>query len=198
VGALTLAAADSFWFNAVEAEVYALAAFLTALVCWLALRWSREVDARRFGGEAGGRPSRPTAFLVLIAFVFGLAIGVHLLSLLAFFFVGLIVYATAVEREAWSWRQRWGGRVVAGGAIGACFLLIYPGIVRGIPQLIDASGAPLLVLGGVVGGVAGAVYVTGRRGWARAHLATLCVAAVLVGYSTYVQVPLCPPHRAHV
>jgi len=72
-------------------------------------------------------------FLVLIAFLFGLAIGVHLLSLLAFFFVGLIVYATAVEREVWSWRQRWGGRVVVGGAIGACFLLIYPGIVKGIP-----------------------------------------------------------------
>jgi len=46
-----------------------------------------------------------------------------------------------------------------------------------------------LVLGGLIGGAAGAVYVT-RRGWAQAHLATLCVAAVLVGYSTYVLVPL--------
>ncbi len=55
-------------------------------------------------------------FLVLIAFLFGLAIGVHPFSLLAFFFVGLIVYATAVEREAWSWRQRWGRPSVAGGA----------------------------------------------------------------------------------
>ncbi len=190
VGALTLAAADSFWFNAVEAEVYALAAFLTALVCWLALRWSREVDAEVLRGRSGWAALRAHRFLVLIAFVFGLAIGVHLLSLLAFFFVGFIVYATAVEREAWSWRQRWGGRVVAGGTIGACFLLIYPGIVKGVPQLIAASRTPLLVLVGLVGGVAGAVYVTGRRGWARTHLATLCMAAVLVGYSAYVLVPL--------
>ena len=190
VGALTFAATDSFWFNAVEAEVYALATFLTALVCWLALRWEAQVDEEAFRGSGTWATLSAHRYLVLIAFVFGLAIGVHLLSLLAFFFVGVVVYARAVEREAWSARRRWMMRAVAGGVIGATFLLIYPGVVKGVPELIDATGAPLLTLVGLSGAVGGGLYFTAQRQWSHAHLATLCVAAVLVGYSTYALVPL--------
>ena len=191
VGAFTLAAADSFWFNAVEAEVYAMAAFLAALACWLSLRWSARVDAAAFRGRGGTWAAlREHRYMVLIAFVFGLAIGVHLLSLLAFFFVGVVVYGTAVERESWSRRRRWTMRIAAAGGLGAVFLLLYPGIVKGVPALIDATGAPLLILLGLVGAVVAALWGTARRGWSRAHLATLCVAAVLVGYSTYALVPI--------
>ena len=191
VGALTLAGMDSFWFNAVEAEVYALAAFLTALVCWLALRWDARVDEAAFQKRRGTWAALSAhRYLVLISVLFGLAIGVHLLSLLAFFFVGVVVYGTAVERDAWSARKRWTMRAVASGVIGAVFLLVYPGVVKGVPQLIDATGAPLLVLLGLSAVVGGALSVTARRRWPRAHLATLCVAAVLVGYSVYALVPL--------
>ncbi|WP_103027755.1 glycosyltransferase family 117 protein [Salinibacter altiplanensis] len=141
VGAFTLAPADSFWFNAVEAEVYALAAFLTALACWLALRWSTRMDDRAFPDRGAWAALRANRYLVLIALVFGLAIGVHLLSLLAFVFVGAVVYGTVVERDDWRPHTRWLGRV----------------------------GATL--------------YGTRRRGWPCLHLATLCVAAVLMGYS---------------
>lgn len=191
VGAFTLAAADSFWFNAVEAEVYAMAAFLAALACWLSLRWSARVDPAAFRDRGGTWATlREHRSLVLIALVFGLAIGVHLLSLLAFFFVGVVVYGTALEREAWSRRRRWGMRLAAAGGLGAVFLLLYPGIVKGVPALIDATGAPLLVLVGLAGAVVAGLWGTARHGWARAHLATLCVAAVLVGYSTYALVPI--------
>jgi muconolactone delta-isomerase len=190
VGALTFAATDSFWFNAVEAEVYALAAFLTALACWLALRWDAQVEEDAFRGRDPWATLSAHRHLVLIALVFGLAIGVHLLSLLAFFFVGVVVYARAVERDAWSPQKRWSMRVVAAGVLGALFLLIYPGVVKGVPQLIDATGAPLLVLTGLAGAVGGALYFTAQWNWARAHLATLCVAAILVGYSSYALVPL--------
>ncbi|WP_263785769.1 glycosyltransferase family 117 protein [Salinibacter grassmerensis] len=190
VGAFTLAAADSFWFNAVEAEVYALAAFLTALACWLALRWSARVDEDALQDHGAWAALSAHRYLILIGLVFGLAIGVHLLSLLAFVFVGVVVYGTAVERDAWDSRTRWLGRAGAAGAIGAGFLVLYPGIVQGVPQLIDASGAPLLVLVGLSGAIGTVLYVTRRRGWARTHLAILCVAAVLVGYSVYALVPL--------
>ncbi|MBN2417501.1 DUF2723 domain-containing protein [bacterium] len=80
-GALAFAFTDSFWFNAVEAEVYAFSMLFTALVVWLALYW--------------GEHSRRESGLLLIFFIFylfGLAIGVHLLNILAFPFVILIAY----------------------------------------------------------------------------------------------------------
>ncbi len=190
VGALAFAATDSFWFNAVEAEVYALAAFLTALACWLTLAWSAAVDDEAVQADGTWATLSAHRYLVLVAFVFGLAIGVHLLSLLAFFFVGVVVYGTVVEREEWSVKKRWGVRAVAGGVIGISFLALYPGIVKGVPQLIDAVGAPLLVLVGGIGAIGTLLVVTARWNWPLAHLATLCVAAVLVGYSTYALVPL--------
>ena len=81
VGALTFAFTDTFWFNAVEAEVYALSMFFTAIVVWLALKWAENHD----------KPYSER-WLVMIAYMFGLAIGVHLLNLLTLFFVALIMY----------------------------------------------------------------------------------------------------------
>lgn len=80
-GALAFAFTDSFWFNAVEAEVYAFSMLFTALVVWLALYW-------------GEHSKRESSFLIIffIFYLFGLAIGVHLLNILAFPFVLLIAY----------------------------------------------------------------------------------------------------------
>ena len=80
-GALAFAFTDSFWFNAVEAEVYAFSMFFTALVVWLALYW--------------GERSEKAGSLLLILFIFylfGLAAGVHLLNVLAFPFVLMIAF----------------------------------------------------------------------------------------------------------
>ncbi len=71
VGALAYTFSDSFWFSAVEAEVYAMSSFLMALLFWLALRWEREMDS-----------PRGHKWLLLISFVVGLSFGVHILSLL--------------------------------------------------------------------------------------------------------------------
>lgn len=72
-GALAFAFTDSFWFNAVEAEVYAFSMFFTALVVWLALYWGEH--ARREGN---------ILLIMIIFYLFGLATGVHLLNILAF------------------------------------------------------------------------------------------------------------------
>jgi hypothetical protein len=81
IGALALALSDSFWFNAVEAEVYALSSLFTALVVWLILRWYEEEP----------KPGHER-WLMLVMYVIGLSIGVHLLSLLAVFAVALVYY----------------------------------------------------------------------------------------------------------
>jgi hypothetical protein len=80
-GALAFAFTDSQWFNAVEAEVYALSIFFTALVIWLALVWEE-------------RSERSGSMLIIffIFYMFGLATGVHLLNILTFPFVMLIAF----------------------------------------------------------------------------------------------------------
>src|SRR4030042_5678082 len=81
IGALAFAFSDSFWFNAVEAEVYALSMLFTALVVWLALVWEERSQ------EAGS-----ILIILFIFYLFGLAIGVHLLNILTFPFVLLIAF----------------------------------------------------------------------------------------------------------
>ncbi|AOW21481.1 glycosyltransferase family 117 protein [Urechidicola croceus] len=71
VGSLAYTFSDSFWFSAVEGEVYAMSSFLMALLFWLALRWESEMD----------KP-KGNKWLLLISFVVGLSFGVHILSLL--------------------------------------------------------------------------------------------------------------------
>ncbi len=72
VGALTYTFSDTFWFSAVEGEVYATSSLLTALIFWAILKWE----------NVAGQP-RANRWLILIAYIIGLSIGVHLLNLLA-------------------------------------------------------------------------------------------------------------------
>ena len=71
VGSLAYTFSDSFWFSAVEGEVYAMSSFLMALLFWLGLKWESEIHL-----------PRGNKWLVLISFVVGLSFGVHILSLL--------------------------------------------------------------------------------------------------------------------
>ena len=81
VGALAYTFSDSFWFSAVEGEVYALSSFFTALVFWMMLKWEHNAD-------------QPGAdkWIVLIFFIMGLSIGVHLLNLLTIPAIVMVYY----------------------------------------------------------------------------------------------------------
>ncbi len=87
VGGLVCTFADSVWFNTVEAEVYAPSAFFTALVIWLMCVW-----------EETEEPRRQNQLLILIAFIFGLSIGVHLLNLLTLPGLALMYYFRKASR----------------------------------------------------------------------------------------------------
>ena len=80
-GALTFTFTDSFWFNAVEAEVYAMATFLMALMFYLGLKWYDEMFT-----------ARANRWLILIALVTGLSFGVHFMALLTIPAIGMIYY----------------------------------------------------------------------------------------------------------
>ncbi len=121
VGALALAFSDSFWFNAVEAEVYALSSLFTALVVWLILRWYEEEPAP--GNER---------WILLVMYIIGLSIGVHLLSLLAVFAVALVCYFKKYEVtfRSFAWL------VLSSLAL---FFLIYVAIIKGLPILLQLT-----------------------------------------------------------
>jgi hypothetical protein len=81
VGALAYAFTDTFWFSAVESEVYAMSSLCTAVVFWAILKWEARAD-----GPGADK------WLVLIAYVMGLSIGVHLLNLLVIPAIALVIY----------------------------------------------------------------------------------------------------------
>ena len=85
VGSLAYTFTDTFWFSAVEGEVYAMSSFFTALVLWCILKWDFEYDNPKTN-------TNPNRWIVLIAYLIGLSIGVHLLNLLTIPAIVLLVY----------------------------------------------------------------------------------------------------------
>jgi hypothetical protein len=81
VGAMAYAFSDSFWFSAVEGEVYAMSSFFTALVFWAILKWE-SVSEEKYADR----------WILLIAYLIGLSIGVHLLNLLAIPAITFVIY----------------------------------------------------------------------------------------------------------
>ncbi|MDX1699253.1 MAG: DUF2723 domain-containing protein, partial [Melioribacteraceae bacterium] len=81
IGALSLAFSDTFWFNSMEAEVYALATFFIAIVTWLMIVWNEKAD-----NEDNEK------YILLIAYLVGLSTGVHLMSVLAMVPIVLVIY----------------------------------------------------------------------------------------------------------
>ena len=89
VGALAYTFSDSFWFSAVEGEVYALSSFFTALVFWAMLKWERADD---LAGTNRVLKNRADRWIVFIFFMMGLSVGVHLLNLLTIPAIVMIYY----------------------------------------------------------------------------------------------------------
>src|SRR5689334_8778694 len=91
VGALAYTFSDSFWFSAVEGEVYALSSFFTALVFWAMLKWEHADEQAQAAHDPAAR-SRSDRWIVFLFFMMGLSIGVHLLNLLSIPAIVMIYY----------------------------------------------------------------------------------------------------------
>jgi len=89
VGALAYTFSDTFWFSAVESEVYAMSSLCTAIVFWAILKWEAHADE-----------PRADKWLLLIAYVMGLSIGVHLLNLLTIPALALVVYFKHTQKPS--------------------------------------------------------------------------------------------------
>jgi hypothetical protein len=96
VGSLAYTFSDSFWFSAVEGEVYAMASLFTAVIFWAILKWDEEMEFIQHGSKLSDL--RPNRWLLLIFFMLGLAIGVHLLGILVVPAIGYMIYFRTQEQ----------------------------------------------------------------------------------------------------
>ncbi|MGB1618244.1 MAG: DUF2723 domain-containing protein [Flavobacteriales bacterium] len=180
VGALAYAFSDSFWFSAVEGEVYALSSLFTALVFWAILKWESRAE------EPGN-----LRWIVLIAYLMGLSIGVHLLNLLA---IPAIVAVYYFKRNEFKWPTFIGALALSL----ALLLFVQYGLIQGFVKLaarfelafVNSFGLPFntgvvayLLL--VTGLLVGALWYSRKKGWWQLNVAALSVAMILVGYSTF-------------
>ena len=99
VGALAYTFSDSFWYSAVEGEVYALSSLFTAIVFWAILKWEHEVDME--SKTDGHKFSRADRWLIFIFYMMGLSIGVHLLNLLTIPAIVMVYYFKRYKVSNW-------------------------------------------------------------------------------------------------
>jgi len=114
VGSLAFTFSDSFWFSAVEGEVYASSSFFTAVVFWAILKWEDVADEKY-----------SNRWIILIAFLMGLSIGVHLLNLLTLPAIVLVYYFRKYEFT-------WKGFVISLGISVLMLSLLMWGIMPGV------------------------------------------------------------------
>ena len=168
IGALTFAFSHSFWFNAVEAEVYAPSMFFTGLVVWLAFLW----DERR--NEPGNEK-----YILMIAYIIGLALGVHLLNVLTIPMIMLIIFYRKYEVTITNLAIL----AVFGGIL---FWLIYPGIVKMIPVMISHTGFIGVVL--LVLSMIAVLFYAVRARQNLVALVVLSMLLIMIGFSSYMMI----------
>lgn len=181
VGALTLAFCDTFWFNASETNYFSGSIFFVTFVTWLAMKWFENAQK-----------SHSARYLLFIAYLIGLSIGVHQLSLLAFFAVAFLVYSRFYEVTLKSF-------VTFGIVAILFFFMIFPGIVTWLPSLLGGrlkigsidvreSGTLQVLFFVIIGGlIYGAYYAQKNK---RLWLSTgfQCLLFIILGYSTYTEI----------
>lgn len=174
IAALTFTATHTQWFNAGETEMYATSLFLTALVVWLALHWS-----------ANHEKPYSERWLVLIAYIMGLSIGIHLLNLLAIFFVAMIIYYKKYTFSIPSFLGMMGVSIVA-------FLSVYPVTIILIPKLSGQIGSMTYGLIGpatfiviFIAAICYVLYYTQKKGYRTANIVVLAFTVIIIGYSSY-------------
>lgn len=181
VGSIAYAFTDSFWFSAVEGEVYAMSSFFTAVVFWAILKWEEQIEE-----------THSIRWIIFIAYLIGLSIGVHLLNLLAIPAIAYVIYFKkypVVTRN---------GIILTGLisiiALAVIMYIVIPGVVSLAAKFellfVNTFGLPfntgtiiyfLLVIGGLIYGI---IWSQKRRKFL-ANTIILSLTFILIGYSSF-------------
>ena len=183
VGALAYTFSDSFWFSAVEGEVYSFSSFFTAVVFWAIFKWETVADEKH-----------SMRWIILIAYLMGLSIGVHLLNLLTIPAIAFVYYFRKYPITTKG--------IVYTSVISIIILgFIQYGVIQGVVSLaasfdllfVNSFGMPfgsgilfyiLLIIGGIIFGL----NYTKRKKLYLWNTAILCFTFIMIAYTSFAQV----------
>ena len=181
VGSLAYCFSDTFWFSAVEGEVYAMSSFFTALVFWAILKWEEQSE-----------DPHALRWLILISLLVGVAIGVHLLNLLTVPAIFYVVYFKKWPKTTWK------GFIVTGVlsviTLGVILWGIIPGIVN-VDSAVDVffvntlglpfNSGTIVFFTVLAAAVVWGLWYTQKRNKPILNAAILSFAMLVIGYSTF-------------
>ncbi|MFV8352853.1 DUF2723 domain-containing protein [Flavobacterium sp. XS2P14] len=186
VGALAYTFSDSFWYNAVEAEVYAMASLFIALLFWLGLRWEQDMDT-----------PRGNKWLLIISLVVGLSFGVHFMALLTIPAIGFLYFFKNYKVVTLK------NFIIANIVVIAVLLFIFKLL---LPLTMGFFGKTEVFMVNSLGLPfdSGSIFVTvllialfyfglqytNKKGFATYNTLILCVLFILIGFSTWMMLPI--------
>ncbi|HKL09422.1 MAG TPA: DUF2723 domain-containing protein [Bacteroidales bacterium] len=183
VGALAYTFSDTFWFSAVEGEVYAMSSLFTAFVFWAILKWENIADEKY-----------SNRWLILIAYLMGLSIGVHLLNLLA---IPAIVFVFYFKKYNVTRAGMIKAFLVSLVILGTIMYVIIPGFVKvaswfdllfvngfGLPFKSGVIFYIILLLGLIIWGL----YYTSKKKKVILNTIILGVTVIMIGYSSFAMI----------
>jgi hypothetical protein len=186
VGCLTLTFSDSFWFNAVETEVYAMASLIMSLLLWLGLKWTDNLDTPR-----GNR------WLLLISFVVGLTFGIQFMGFLAIPSIGLLYYFKRYRETTVK------NFLLANIIVVAILILVYKFSLTYVLKLfgwsevffINEIGLPFnsgTIIMGILFAAAfySGIHYTRKNNYLTANTLILCGLFLFVGFSSWLMLPI--------
>ncbi len=180
VGSLAYTFSDTFWFSAVEAEVYASSSLFTAVVFWAILKWENIADEKH-----------ANRWIILIAYLMGLSIGVHLLNLLAIPAIVFVYYFRKYEPT------RKGVLVSLGISILLLVILLYiiiPGVIKvaSVFELMAVNGLGLFYNSGlilfiitVIGVISWLIFYSHKTRKVLLNTILISITVILIGYFSY-------------
>ena len=187
VGSLCFTFTDTFWFSAVEGEVYAMATTLIALIFWLALKWDADDS------------ERADRWFILISYVLGLATGVHIMVLLTVPAVGFVYCTKKYKNVGSNVKQFIIVNAVLVGVLGVIFKGVFPMVMGlfGWAEIFFTNTVGLPFNSGtvIVGIFLVALFVFGilytqKKQMLQLNTIVLCVLFMLIGFSSWIILPI--------
>ena len=183
VGALAYCFSDTFWFSAVEGEVYAMSSLFTAMVFWAMTKWYEQADQ-----------PHANRWIVLISFLMGLSIGVHLLNLLAIPAIVFLYYYRKKEDGKYSFKELAGILLLSAAIVGILFFILIPYLPKlaayfdlffvNVLHLPVNSGAAFF-LAAVLALCFWGLFKTLDKGKVFWNTALLCLTTIVTGFSIF-------------